>query len=392
MKKLRVLCLDIEGGFGGSSRSLYESIAHMDRTKLDLSIWCKAAGPIQDKYRNLGAAVTVHPKMPKVSSLPRLSRNIIVYLRFISDWVKSRYFRKKLLEASQIADVVHFNHESLFWLARWLKPRTNAKLSMHIRTNLYGTIFCRFQIRCIAKTIHKLIFITENERSTLGRITGLPITGDVIHNIVDLKEHKPHIVVPSDDRFKVASLSNFAWVRGVDRCAEIARALKDQGRNDILFILAGKMYMPRTLPGPCGRAARKGKTFDDFIAECGLSDMFVFLGHVINPENVLASCNALIKPTRESNPWGRDILEGLAAGKPVISVGTYDKFVEDGVTGFLNHDFDAGAIAANIISLADNPVLEKKMGAAGRKRVAELCNGKARAKDLLIAWQSTVAG
>ncbi|MDA0655955.1 MAG: glycosyltransferase family 4 protein, partial [Proteobacteria bacterium] len=180
--KLRVLCLDVEGGYGGSSRSLFESLAHMDRRTIEPTVWCKRDGPIQAKYEALGISVSVKPGMPKVSSLPRLSRNIFVYAKFLKDWITAATFRRDLAKAANDVDVVHFNHEALFLLARWLKPRTGAALSMHIRTNLYGTPFCRWQDRMIAKTLDQLVFITENERRSLKWISGLDPDGTVIYN------------------------------------------------------------------------------------------------------------------------------------------------------------------------------------------------------------------
>ena len=47
---MRVLCLDIEGGYGGSSRSLYESIRHLPKG-VTCEVWCRRAGPIQAQYR-----------------------------------------------------------------------------------------------------------------------------------------------------------------------------------------------------------------------------------------------------------------------------------------------------------------------------------------------------
>ncbi|MDA0656038.1 MAG: glycosyltransferase family 4 protein, partial [Proteobacteria bacterium] len=197
----------------------------------------------------------------------------------------------------------------------------------------------------------------------------------------------PHPAVSNDDRFKIACLSNFAWLRGVDRTAEIATVLRDDNRQDILFVMAGNMAMSRSLPGELGRVAKSGGSFQDYVGKMGLSDMFLFLGHVADPERVLAACDALIKPTREANPWGRDILEGLAAGKPVISIGSYSEFVEDGVTGILQKKFEAVEMAQRICALADNPDLAKRFGDAGRARVQNLCDGPARAKDLQTVWE-----
>ncbi|MBE90509.1 MAG: hypothetical protein CMM76_13855 [Rhodospirillaceae bacterium] len=385
--KLRVLCLDIEGGYGGSSRSLYESIAHIDKSRVDIRVWCKRTGPIQSKYAAINVPVSIKNRMPKISALPRLSRNLFVFSQFAANWCFTAAFRKQLVKAAQSADIVHFNHESLFLLAQWLKPRTSAKLSMHIRTNLYGTPFCRWQNRTIANTIERLIFITENERETFNRLAPANKKKSVIYNIAVPEKADPHPKIPNDNRFKIACLSNFAWVRGVDRTAEIALGLCTYGRRDIQFIMAGDMTLPHSLPGELGETARAGGSFQDYVEQVGVSDMFLFLGHIPDPERVLASCNALIKPTREANPWGRDILEAFAAGKPVISIGTYDTFVKDRVTGVLLEKFDAVKMARRIADLADNPEVAKRLGQAGLKQVMNLCDGASRAQDLLGIWE-----
>ena len=56
--------------------------------------------------------------------------------------------------------------------------------------------------------------------------------------------------------------------------------------------------------------------------------------NLMNYDNI----DILITPTREYNPWGRDILEAIANGKAVISVGNYDKFVNKN-TGLLLNEF-----------------------------------------------------
>jgi len=388
--KLRVLCLDIEGGYGGSSRSLYESIAHIDKSRVDVEVWCKRFGPIQTKYTAINIPVSVQDKMPKISSLPRFSRNLFVFSQFAVHWLSTAVFRKQLVKASHSFDIVHFNHESLFLLAQWLKPRTAAKLSMHIRTNLYGTSFCRWQNRTIANNIEQLVFITENERHTFNHLAGSNKKDTVIYNIVVPEDPNPHTNIPNDNRFKIACLSNYAWVRGVDRTAEIAVALRARNCRNIQFVMAGDMTLSHSLPGELGKTARAGGSFREYVEKIGVSDMFHFLGHVSDPERVLASCDALIKPTREANPWGRDIIESLAVGKPVISIGTYNTFVKDRVSGILLEKFEAAEMARRIVELADNRELATKLGQAGRENVIQLCDGAARAQDLLGVWEGLV--
>ena len=104
--------------------------------------------------------------------------------------------------------------------------------------------FCRWQNRTIANTIERLIFITENEQETFNRLAPANEKKSVIYNIAVPEKADPHTRIPNDNQFKIACLSNFAWVRGVDRTAEIALALRTYGRRDIQFIMAGDMTLP----------------------------------------------------------------------------------------------------------------------------------------------------
>ena len=122
--KLKVLCLDIEGGHGGSSRSLFNSLKYItESNKIDISVWCKRGGPIHDKYHRIDIETKIMPFMPTVSTVYRFSRNIILQLKFfLYDWPRSKKFRKDLIEAAQDVDLVHGNHESL--LAKYPDPNS----------------------------------------------------------------------------------------------------------------------------------------------------------------------------------------------------------------------------------------------------------------------------
>lgn len=389
---MRVLCLDIEGGYGGSSRSLYESIRHLDRSEVRAEVWCRQAGPIQARYAGIGVPCRVTPRMPKVSTLPRLSRNLIIYSEALRDFWKSVQFRDELLRSvRERFDLVHFNHEALFLLARWLRERTAVPFTMHVRTNLADTMLSRWQIRTIARTMDHLVFITENEQKTFHRLGGSCV-GTVIYNVVTPPDSsvEPDPRVPHDRRLKIACLSNYAWQRGLDRLIEVAECLVAGGRRDFLFVVAGNMEAPTHIPGTLRKIVRRNSTFPDAVEKRGLGDMFLFLGHVPEPERALVACNVLAKPTRENNPWGRDIIEALACGKPVMTVGSYDRFVKTGETGLLREVFSPQEWAQQLVGFAKNPRLLATMGEQARQRVARLCNGRDRAADLLAVWTKLV--
>lgn len=389
---MRVLCLDIEGGFGGSSRSLYFSLKNMDRSNTDVSVWCKRDGPVQCLYEVMGVESHVHPNMPKVSALPRTSRNLAVLGKFVVDWLKSKDFREQFYDGLDDFDLVHFNHESLFWLARDMKRQKPKPATMHIRTNLWPSRFATIQCQLVASNTDARIYITQNERTSLELHVGYSVDGEVLYNIVEpIPADTP--LWPLDESFLegksflLGSLSNYSWNRGTDRLVELALLLKKAGRNDIGFVVAGEVKLKRSMPGLLGRIGRQGGGLDEYARQCGVANMFNFTGHVSEPERILAAVDAVIKPTREANPWGRDLLEAMASGKPVISVGRFDRFVETGSTGILQSEWDAAALADSIARMVDDERATAIMSIEAKNRVAEFCNGPTQSEKLRLIWE-----
>jgi glycosyltransferase involved in cell wall biosynthesis len=70
------------------------------------------------------------------------------------------------------------------------------------------------------------------------------------------------------------------------------------------------------------------------------------------------------------------VVEAMAHGRPVVAsaVGGIPDLVVDGETGFLVPPGDAVALRAAIEKLLADSALRKRMGAAGRERIIELCS------------------
>jgi len=386
--------LDIEGGHGGSSRSLFNSLKYISKTnEIDVSVWCKRSGAIHDKYNEIGVNTKVKPFMPTVSTVNRLSRNILLQLRFfLYIWPQSKEFRNSLKLAAQSVDLIHGNHESLFWVLFWLKRYVKTPITLHKRTNPSRSIFSRIQVFVIDNFVSNIVFITENEQKNYFNLGGKIKNGKVIYNIVDSSHKNINKLqsIPNDTRIKICALANYTYLRATDRLIDVAISLLKKGRKDVLFVVAGDLKLSNSLPGALGEVSKRGGNLSSYADRMGVGDMFLFLGHIADPERVLLGCDALIRLNRENNPWGRDVLEALSYGLPVITIGVYDRFVENRETGFLFKEFDAQKIADCITEMSQKNDLVVKMGDKGRARVLDLCNGTNRARDLLQFWKKVV--
>lgn len=400
---LKVLCLDIEGGHGGSSRSLHQALQALDRNLIAPSVICRRGGWIEDAYAVLDIPCRVAPAMPRMTALDRDSRNAFDLVRFwCSSWPRAKDFRGQLLAVVDNVDVVHCNHISLTPLAIWLRRRRpKLRMTLHIRTRPYLTHFGAYQARSAARTFDGFVFITENERDHFiaqsGGVYGgsepRDRPGPVIYNSIVSTGAKiePSSEIPIDDRLRAVCLSNFDLTRGVDRLIDVAAAIPEDSRGAILFVVAGDVALNGNLPGLLAKVRAEGGTLVDYARARGVADQFCFLGHVSEPERVLAAGHVLLKPTRRDDPWGRDILEAMSARLPVASVGRYDRFVETGKTGFLQPHFDPDELAKWLVDLAANRSKVEGLGRNAAARVRRLCDPVARAGNLASFWKS-IAG
>lgn len=125
-----------------------------------------------------------------------------------------------------------------------------------------------------------------------------------------------------------------------------------------------------------------GELFDvsqNLIKSLGLEDNIILLGGLERQEIMqhLESAfvfiqHSLVAANGDSEGTPVGVIEGMAAGLPVVS--TYHAGIPDVVqfeiTGYLVNENDIDAMAAYIITLANNRILAKQMGLAGKERIA----------------------
>lgn len=396
-RPLRVLSIDIEGGHGGSSRSLLQMLRAVDRNQVTPEVWCRHGGAIEEAYGALGIPVTVAADMPRLTALERNTRNLVDVARFFAQrWPQSQKFRAQLSARLRDVELLHLNHVSLFWLARWVrKEHPSLPITMHIRTQPVNTILARWQSRVAKAVCSSFVFITENERDHFVRLSGGGAEGQVIYNPVEVASGIDGTgtaldAAIGDHCFTAVCLSNYAHCRGLDRLIEVAKHLDQMKDREIHFIMAGDMHLTGALSGALAEVAQCGGTLADYAEKQGVSRRFTFLGHVSDPEALLSRADVLLKPTREDNPWGRDILEALGHGVPVASVGSYERFVKTGHTGLLQKTFNAAELATWMVGLTHDRERLIALGRGASRQIAELCNPMQQAAQLVQFWRDTI--
>jgi glycosyltransferase involved in cell wall biosynthesis len=106
--------------------------------------------------------------------------------------------------------------------------------------------------------------------------------------------------------------------------------------------------------------------------ELGVEQIVEFAGFCKDVNLALGNLDLVVHASTKGEPFGQVIIEGMAAGKPVVATngGGVPEIVEDGETGLLVPMGDATAMAEAICQILETPERARAMGRKGRERVA----------------------
>lgn len=112
----------------------------------------------------------------------------------------------------------------------------------------------------------------------------------------------------------------------------------------------------------------------DLVGTLGIEDQVQFLGSVPKEQipGILYQHDIQVVPSVWEEPFGRVVVEGMAAGLVVVGTGTggSGEILIDGVNGLVFPPEDAAALAEQLARLACNPDLHSRLAKAGQKTAA----------------------
>lgn len=157
--------------------------------------------------------------------------------------------------------------------------------------------------------------------------------------------------------FKVAMIAGLTPWKNHAAFIKVAQLVSAK-REDIVFFLAGSGD-PEYL-----------SELERLAQDTGVADRMKFLGHVENIPGFLKTIDLLVHTT-DREPFGRVLIEAMAARLPVVAFnsGGAAEIILNGETGVLIPPGNLEAMADAVSRLMDDPLLRRRMGETGRKRV-----------------------
>jgi glycosyltransferase involved in cell wall biosynthesis len=213
-------------------------------------------------------------------------------------------------------------------------------------------------VRLVARRADAFLCLNERAREEAVALGVKPRRCHVVPNGIDVARFAAVIPSAADDRRRVLSVARLVPQKGLDVLLKALPVVRE-AMGDVTLTLLGE--------GP--ERARLGLLAE----ELGVADGVRFGGVVTDVAPYFSVADVFVLPSRfEGLPLA--LLEAMAAGLPVVATavdGNVD-VVRNGMDGLVVPPDDPVALASALIEVLSKPDLALRLGAAARRRVAEL--------------------
>jgi glycosyltransferase involved in cell wall biosynthesis len=390
-RRRRILYIDLAPTVGGSVISLYELLRGLDRERFDPWVLLGAQHAYAAKFRELGLSVTALDQSNAASPDPtsqawsgvRHSR-LAASLKRVAvgeDVVHAVGFylriwpglRRQARQVAQIIrtidpDLVHLNDAVCVSRVGILAALLTKKPAIcHLRSMDSRNHYDRWLSRSLRGYICISQAVDDHQRHLGGRVA----PSWIIHNGLDLAEFD-----------RAASGEAMRPSLGLSAqdvvVACIGRLVSWKGQHVFLRALAelAPRY-PRLRGVIIGAPEANSQAYADELRsltrELGLESIVSFTGFRQDIPRLLRGADILVHASIQPEPFGRVLIEGMAASAAVIGTasGAVPEIIEDGVTGLLIAPADPKAMARAIAWLLDHPERAAALRGAGRRAVEE---------------------
>lgn len=344
---MKVLHIDIEGGYGGSSRSLAKLVIGIKTSYPDIEsvVLCKASGPIQNEYLAIGVQCEVFKHM--FSRIPLPEYNFRNLLTSIPDLPSLFKLHRRIKEIKP--DVVHFNYAGLMFNGILLKlTGFGGKIIIHSRVLWPQNMFARLFTFFLGFSSDHIVAIAEpvREAHTANGLNQncISVIYNPSSNLISINEARAP--EPQNERCSISYFGTIGNLKGASRLIELADYLRGKQFHHSINIY--------------GNAPRRSSITKDLNIELlkiqdrqNLSEEFYefkYRGFVETPEVAMKLADFIVRPSFSNDPWGRDVIEGMSLGRVVIATGDFSGFIKNGENGFLIGDWDTKTIGNLIIN------------------------------------------
>lgn len=384
----KVLIVEQASAMGGSVASLYQLVRGLDRVRFEPVLALSEANPYLDRFRALDVEV-IPCSFPNRAQRDTAALGAVKQMAPVQNLREFEWGRKVYHGAGFVVKhlpAILANGESFAHLLRKVRPdfvHLNDVVPAH-RAEILGAAWGRAPVLChvrsfepmnwfdrwLAGRVQRYIFISKAIAEWFAG-TGVKVqAGDVVYNGVDAEEFRPLPEARAEMRDRLG-LPADAQVAAI-----VGRVVPWKGHE--IFVQALERLASRVSPlvglvvgSASGSAVEFERQLRAKVDAGPMRGRVVFAGDRQDVNRVLAAVDVLVHASVEPEPFGRVIVEGMAAGVPVVAsaAGAVPELIEDGRTGLLFPPGDHLGLASAVERLLTTPDLAERLKRNARRQV-----------------------
>lgn len=386
----RILYIDLSPSPGGSTISLYQLVSHLDRARFQPMVVLSLPNDF-DRFDGIDVPV-VRVRTPQWESrhgtmVDRLRASKLGdemrnkpqragWWHFLGD--VRRYGRDVLPVVPSLRRVIKDFRPDLIHLNDGIQMIRHGALAARLSRR---PAICHYRAfdpplpidrALVTPGIAGWIFISQAVADAQFAAMRRPHRWQVIPNAIDLREFDQPVDI-------AAVRASLGVPVGVPLVGMVGRVAPWKGQHVFVEALAQVSAVQPTVHGVIVGLAEEldGPGYASQVrqraGELGLGERLHMAGHRGDVPQVLAALDAAVHCSVRPEPFGRVIIEGMAAGLPVVasSAGGAAEIIADGVDGLLTPPGDVEALANALSRLLADPAERARIGQAARGTVEQ---------------------
>ena len=369
-RPIRVLFVDHTAQLGGGEIALRNLLNSLKTNRVHITVLLLAEGALADQLISAGHSVHILPLSSRIAESRKESvdwkfllrvRELFSMVPFV--WRLVQFIRR------MDVDLVHTNSLKSHLLAGLAARLAGRPLVWHLRDRIAPDYLPGTAVR-IVRMASKMLpqFVIANSQATLDTIAPEPERNAGMYR---------QCRVIHDGCLQSARLRDTSVGRAPS-VGMIGRISPWKGQH--VFIKAAAI-VSKECPGthfqiigaPLFSETDYEAELHRLAASLNLEGQLTFTGFVSDVPSAIARLHIVVHASIIAEPFGQVVIEGMAAGKPVIATraGGIPEIVTHNETGLLVPVEDERALADAMIALLQDPARAKAMGEKGRETVRE---------------------
>jgi glycosyltransferase involved in cell wall biosynthesis len=349
-----MLVVDEAEELGGAQLALLESLASVTG-QWRLQAFSRP-GALADRFSALG--VPVHtPGARSTAAGPRRSAGLARQLASVGSYVRRIASLRSCIRRGAF-DLVYINTLRALPYGVIAGRLSGATVVVHVRDILDQRTLPQPVVRQVVRALLRSAHVVLANSRTTAR--SVPPGAAVVYSPVSPAYFAPP--VPAGETRRIGIVGRLDPWKGQDL---FLRAFAQAG--------LAATHQAVLIGGPLFGRADYQEELRRLATSLGLGGRVEFTGQVDDVVGALDGLDVLVCATRDEEPFGQVVLQGLARGRCVIAPasGGPAEQIEDGVNGLLFPPGDADALAAALRRVVDDPGLRTRLGRAARTRAEE---------------------